>query len=255
MAPLTLTRFNNLINLMNMKFYVLLVFCLLYTGVYSQVDVNRFTNIVQSVTSGSAAYGAGFQGRYNSSMEVVGDVYLDSAFQNSSFIMKGKAPALVTPARFDILNNEFEVKTTGGTKLLNGDFVNSYRQLKNGDSVTFINASNYKFEETVLVGFLEILSDGSIQLLSSTKLNVIKPTYNASLDVGDKNAYVKRKETLYYAMQGQLYKVGGKKDLLKLFGGEAGRINSFIDSNKLNVKNTPDLKRIFQEYNSIKLKS
>lgn len=233
-----------------MKLSVLLVVYVLFQGVvYSQVELNRFTNIVQSVSSGSAAYGAGFQGRYNNNMEVVGDVYLDSAFLNTSFKMKGKAPALATPARYDILNHEFEVKTTGGTKILAGDFVSTFRQLKNGDSVTFINSSNYKFEETALVGFFEVLSEGSIQLLNSTKLNIIKPTYNASLDVGDKNAYVKRKETLYYSIQGEVFRMGGKKEMLKLFGDDAKKIESYIDSGKLNAKNTADLQKIFNFYN------
>ena len=103
-------------------------FALVLLGIraVSQVDVNRFQNIIQSVSSGSAAYGAGMQGRYVNTMDVIGDVYLDSAFNNTSFKMKGNSPNLTTPARYDILNREFEVKTTAGIRVLNGDFVKSF---------------------------------------------------------------------------------------------------------------------------------
>lgn len=218
---------------------------------YSQVDVNRFTNIVQSLSSGSAAYGAGFQGRYDNTMEVIGDVYLDSAFTNTSFKMKGNAPSLITPARYDIFNHEFEVKTTGGVRILNGEMVSSFKMFKNGDSLTYVNASSYKIDNSQLLGFFELISAGKIQLLMSSKLDVIKPSYNPSLDVGDKNSYVKRKETMYYSKNLELVKLGGKKEILGLFGTDKSKVEAFVESNDLNYKKTAALKKIFDLYNSL----
>lgn len=231
-----------------------LALCLVFVSAtisYSQVDVNRFTNIVQSLSSGSAAYGAGFQGRYINNMEVIGDVYLDSAFRNTTFIMKGNAPSLTTPARLDILNLEFEVKTTGGVRILNGSMVNSIKLLKNGDSVSYVNSSNYKLDGTELVGFFEVLSTGQIQLLGLSKLDIIKPSYNPSLEVGDKNAYVKKKETLYYSINYKVFKLGSKKEILGLFGGDKSKVEGFVESNKLNYKKVDSLKKIFDFYSSI----
>jgi hypothetical protein len=233
-----------------------LALCLVFVSAtisYSQVDVNRFTNIVQSLSSGSAAYGAGFQGRYNNTMEVIGDVYLDSAFRNTAFIMKGNAPRLETPSRYDILNREFEVKTTGGVRVLNGEMVNYFKLLRNNDSVSYVNASNYKLDGSALLGFLEILSPGKIQLLIFSKLDIIKPSYNPSLEVGDKNSYVKRKETIYYSRNSELFKMGGKKEILGLFGEEKSKVEAYVESNNLNYKKTESLKKIFDFYNSLVL--
>jgi hypothetical protein len=233
-----------------MKSYLIIIVFFVSANTHAQVDVNRFQNILQSVSSGSAAYGAGMQGRYNNTMEVIGDVYLDSTFTSTSFLMKGNAPSLVTPARYDILNREFEVKTTGGVRVLNGDFVKSFKKYKNGDSVTYVNASNYKFLESPLVGFLQVLSSGSVELLALTRLDVVKPSYNPSLEVGDKNAYVNKKETLYYSVKSELFRLKGKKEILEVFGSDKNKVEAFVNSNKLGFKKTDDLKQVFDFYNS-----
>jgi hypothetical protein len=235
-----------------MKFIVFVFAVVLSINAYSQVDVNRFSNIVNSVSSGSAAYGSGFKGSYNVKSAVKGDPYLDTAFRMTNFTLYKTEAKIKTPARYDILNDELEIKTTGGVMILPSKLVDSYAIAKSGDSIRFVNLANYKFENTVLVGFMEILSDGKIQLLKQTKTEIVKPSYNPSLEVGDRDMYIVKKTTLFYSLPDKkIVKVKGKSETMSLFGQEASNIKTFATSNSLSFKNEEDLKKLFAYYNSL----
>lgn len=236
--------------------YMLVRIFFLVTLIYShiaigQVDVNRFQNITQSLSSGSAAYGAGFQGVNVNRMDVIGDVYLDSSFTKTRFVLNNSSSAILTPARYDMFNKEFEVKTTGGVRILNGGVVKIFKVYLTSDSLMYVNSRNYTFNDAPIDEFLKVLSDGKIQLLECQILNVIKPTYNASLDVGDKNAYIKRKSEFYYSKEGKLFKLTSKKNTYELFGTEQSKVDSFVKANSLSFKRVDDLKKIFTFYNSL----
>lgn len=234
-----------------MTFRLVLVLFVCSVNSFAQVDAGRFQNIVQSVSSGSAAYGSGFQGRYTSNGKIVGDIYLDSTFLETNFQLINRAARFKSPARYDLLNNELEVKTTAGVKVLNSSLVESYATYENGDSIYYLSALKYKLEGTPLIGFLQVLSVGNIQLLKYVRIEVTKPTYNASLDIGDRNAYIVQKPTLYYSTNGDLFKLKGKKDILQLFGINKERVNSFVESNKLDWKKEKDLVQIFKYYSQL----
>jgi hypothetical protein len=232
-----------------LRVLLLLIICSVHS--FAQVDIGRFQSITQSVSSGSAAYGSGFQGKYTSNGKVVGDPYLDSIFVETNFQLINRAAKFKSPARYDILNNELEVKTTAGVKVLNSSLVESYTKYGNGDSTYYVSALKYKYEGTPLIGFLQVLSGGGIQLLKYVRIEVTKPTYNASLDVGDRNAYVIQKATLYYSQNGDLIKIKGKKEILQLFGVKKDQVSSFVESNKLDWKKEKDLAEIFKYYNQL----
>lgn len=235
-----------------MKSGLVLVLLVCSLQSFAQVDVGRFQSITQSVSSGSAAYGSGFQGRYTLNGQVIGDPYLDSTFLDTNFQLINRAATIKSPARYDILNNELEVKTTAGVRVLNPSIVESYSTAgKVEDSIYYVSAMKYKYEGAPLIGFFQVLSGGEIQLLKYVRIEITKPTYNASLDVGDKNAYVIQKATLYYSQNGDLHKVKGKKEILQLFGVKKDQVVSFAESNKFDWKKEKDLAQIFKYYNQL----
>ena len=219
-------------------------------GAFSQVDANRFTNIVESVGSGSAAYGSGFKGRFNIDSRIKGTPYLDSNFVATSFKFVKSSAKLEAPSRYDLYANEIEVQTTAGIRVINNKMVDSYKCAVGKDSVLYVNASNYKFEGTELIGFLKVISDGKVQLLESYKLEIIKPTYNASLEVGDRNSHLVKKSALMYSNGGELFKVS-KKGIQTLFAPQKEKMDAYIKANKLDVKDEKDLKLAFDYFNSL----
>jgi hypothetical protein len=126
-------------------------------------------------------------------------------------------------------------------------------QGKQLDSLYFVNSAAYKFEDTPFDGFLQLLCDGEFQLLKLTRAEIVKPSYNPSLEVGDRDAYIVKKETLYYSLPDKrISKVKGKSEILSLLGERKDLVKSFITSNRLGFKNEEDLIKIFSHYNSLK---
>ncbi len=222
---------------------------------FSQVEVNRLTNLVQSVSSGSAAYGSGFKGIYNVRSSIKGDPYLDTAFRVSNFRFYKTTEQIKTPSRYDVLNNELEIKTTAGVMVLPTKLVADFAVYKNQrDSICFVNSAAYKFEEAPFEGFLQLVCDGEIQLLKLTRAEIVKPSYNPSLEVGDRDAYIVKKVTLYYSLTDKkISKIKGKSEMLSLFGERKELLKSFMTSNRLGFKNEDDLIKIFSLYNSLKI--
>jgi hypothetical protein len=232
--------------------YVFLAVALVAAGqVFGQVDANRFTNIVESVGSGNAAYGSGFKGRFVLDGKVKGSPYRDTTFVPTTFNFHKGTTRLSGPSRYDLYNNEIEVKTTAGVRVLANGLVKSYRSYIKGDSVLFVNAENYSFDGTKLIGFLKVLADGKVQLLEMYKLEIIKPTYNASLEVGDRNTHLKTDASLLYSKDGELFKVKGKKEVLALFAPQKEKMNAYISANKIDLKEEKDLVLAFDYFNSL----
>ena len=228
------------------------VFVLVAPVINAQVDVNRFTNIIDAVNGGTSAYGAGFKGRYNVEGEVVGDPYLEAEFRDTNYEFYRAKTHFRGPSRFDLLNDEFEVHTTDGIRVIKGSIVKGYATLVDGDSVFFMNARDYTLGGTPLSGFVKLLSDGERHLVQSTQLEIIKPNYNPAVEVGDKNTKIKKKATTYYAVNKQLFKTKSKKDILKTFESEQQKVSDFIESEKIDMKDENDLIRLFKFYNNLR---
>ncbi len=231
--------------------------CLLVVGFvnsgFSQVEVNRLTNIVQSVSTGSAGYGSGFKGTYSVKSSIKGDPYLDTAFRMSRFRLYKSTELIETPSRYDVLNNELEIRTTGGVMVLASRLVEKFTLLRSRkDTVVFVNSADYKYDDTQLIGFLQLLCDGKIQLLKQTRAEIVKPSYNPSLEVGDRDSHIVKKETLFYSLKGgEISKLKGKSEILTLFGDKKDLIKSFVSSNKLGFKSELDISKIFTYYNNL----
>jgi hypothetical protein len=223
-------------------FYILVFAAVSASG---QVDVNRFQNILQSVSGGSAAYGSGFTGKYNLDSRVLGDVYQDSSFLPTVFHFKSSENTLVVPSRFDILNQEFEVLTTAGVRILRSTLVERYSVVDQKDTVRYLNAGNFTFEGTTLLGFFEVLAHGQVNLLKLKSLQIIKPSYNPSLEIGDRDARIEKKSALYFAEGLEVKKLKNFKKVLTNFQRDDRAVERFISENHLDVKNEKDLAKVF----------
>lgn len=235
-----------------MRYLFSVILLIIGVQAFAQVDANRFTNIVESVSSGSAAYGSGFKGRFNIDSQIKGTPYLDSTFRPTNFTFVKGTATLQAPSRLDLYRNEVEVQTTAGIRVIANNLIKSYTTFEKGDSVLYVNAANYKFEGTELIGFVKVLSNGKLQLLEMYKLEIIKPSYNPSLEVGDRNSHLVKKSSLLYSKDGkELVKVKGKKDVLPLFESQKEKMDAYIKANKLDLKDQEDLKNAFDYYNSL----
>ena len=97
--------------------------------------------------------------------------------------------------------------------------------------------------------FYQLLSGGRIQLLKSVRKKIIQQKNDVS---GESVNIFDRYEDLYIFSNGQIKRL--KKDkafLLDQMNNQAEKMEEYIKANKVNLKNTDNLIRVFDYYNSL----
>lgn len=187
---------------------------------------------------------------------LVGDVYLNEHYQNSTFMLyEGDKVVKGFQAKLDLSRNEFDIKLTDGlVRTLPGSKV---KTLLWTDSITgaprfLINAAEFHDDEgTPMLGFFEVLSEGEIILLKLTEL-VFKPAdRNLIHNVGGKdNKYIK-KPHLYYSKEKTVIKIPNRKGILKLMESRKEDVDKFIKVNEIDLGKEGHLAATFNYYNGL----
>jgi len=185
---------------------------------------------------------------------VIGNTYLNTEWKMATLLLyDGGKMIEAYPTRYEIENDQFEIQTTSGVKVLNGKKVNSFVWL---DSLTqvphyFVNGKDLRMDDGVaLSGFLEVLAEGPLSLLARTKITVKDPTYNVQLDMGNRDTRLLRKTVLYY-LDGNVVRElpSSRKKFLPVFGNHASEVEDFIKINRLSLNEPGHVRAIFENYN------
>jgi hypothetical protein len=234
------------------KLSVVVVVMLVSQTAFAQMDAVRFQNIVSNINGGSAGYSAGFKGRYNADGEIKGNVYLDSSFRKTNIYLYKTDATLNSPSRYNLLHNEFEVETTAGVRSLTGAVVRQFILVKGNDSTRFVNGKDFLVDGAPLEGFVGILAEGEATLAKQIKVEIIKPSYNPSFEVGDRNTHLLQKPVFYVAKgEKELVRIKNAKSLVESFGDKKDIVSKYIKQNKLDMKEEADLVMTFNYYNSL----
>jgi hypothetical protein len=183
---------------------------------------------------------------------VIGDNYLDKKW-NTANILLYQSETMIEgyPVKYDVKNDLLEIQSRSGIKVLEG------KKIKNlvwVDSITtqphyFVNGAEYRYENSKLLGLLEVIVDGEIPLLKRAEVNVKKPNYNAALDVGSKDTKIYFKDVFLFARGKDLFVIKNKEDVSEAAGDRSAEVEAFIKENKLNVNKQPGLKQAFEFLN------
>lgn len=185
---------------------------------------------------------------------VIGNSYLTPDWKLTTLLLYDGGKMIEGyPARYEIENDQFEIKTTSGVKVLNGKKVNSFVWV---DSLTqfphyFVNGKDLTNKDGVaLSGFFEVLAEGPLSLLSKTKITVKDPTYNTQLDMGNRDTRLIKKDILYYLDNHVVRELpSSRKKLLPIFGEHASGVEGFIKVNKLSLNEPGHMRAVFENYN------
>ena len=185
--------------------------------------------------------------------EVQGDVYFDTHWSMAAFNLYNASETLEGYySRYNIHAYEFEIRTQQGTKGLSGDRVKNFtlKDSINGALRSFINAKDFKLDDTPLTGFFQVLSTGPALLVKRYYLLVKKPDYNPALNAGSRDTRIIRQSELFYVMGSQAHRVKSKKKLLASFGDKAAAMETYMQNNSLSTSEE-DLRKIFNHYNEL----
>jgi len=229
-------------------------------GLYAQQDEAYLHKRTVMERMGSAGAGVGNNSAVLGNMAtsapgLIGDVYLDEAYRNTTFMLyDGEKVINGFQARLDLQKNEFDLKVGDGVKALPGAKVKTllWTDSKTVTQQFMINAKEFHDdEETPYVGFFQLLAEGELTLLKMTEL-IFKPAdRNLAQSVGSKDNQFFKIPKLYYAKNGVTLKLPNRRGTMKLFESRKEEMNKFIEVNELDMSKEPHLITAFNHYNSL----
>ncbi|RRB07414.1 hypothetical protein [Larkinella rosea] len=193
--------------------------------------------------------------------KILGYPYLDTTFAKTTVVFyqniakPGSKPILEipdTPVRYNITANDLEfLMDTKTVKAISGERAKLFKMERNGETMTFINATEVGAPVDVR-GFFEQLNDGKLKLLIRHQIYVKKPTYNPALSVGTKDTEL-IKEAIWYTGDGKkLAKFSpGRKGLLSAMQDKEDQISAYLKEKKPDLKNRQALIDVFTYYNTL----
>jgi hypothetical protein len=187
--------------------------------------------------------------------DVLGNDRLNNSFNQTLLLLNDSSLLKGVLARYYVLSDEFELKTSLGVRILKGERVKSFIWTDSASQKTqvFINMKEYLGENGVPgKGFMQILSDGKIALLKHTEV-IFKPAnYHAALNVGTRDHQFIHKTQLYYLHNGRYQRVPPRNKVLAIFPDQKEKLQSFVKVNQLNLSDEYHLQLLFDYYNNLK---
>jgi len=206
---------------------------------YSQIPSSReLINNEQSVST--------FDHR---NKDLVGSNYIDQNFLSA----KLNIDEIIYAMRYDAYQDEMEIEKDGNTFYLRKDF--NY-QITFLDKNKIYQVYNYEEKEKINKGFFVVLYNGDkISLLLQEKIKFYEEEEaKTGYDQYEPPKLKREKDKIFLGYKNNVTKElpKKKKDILKLFSSKSKVVELFIKENKLGLKKSEDLIKIFSYYNSLK---
>lgn len=186
--------------------------------------------------------------------ETVGDYYLDDAWLEGNIYLADHSMLADLSFKYNLKENVLEIKVNDAVKVLPADRVSYFEYLNNNSSLDgiYINAGGYTSQGASLVGFFKIVYDGEYDLYMKTDLSVIPSTYNAALDVGERNNKIVKNKTFYLAKDSNVLRIEtNKKKFIKDVKSFSGKdLEDFMRDRKIGTKDADDLTAIAEKLSS-----
>jgi hypothetical protein len=212
-------------------------------------------NIMERIGSGSLANQTSLPTIPAPAPKVQGDVYLYPEFRITTFMLYESAKLVEGHvSRYDIKNNEFDIRTPQGIRVMPGAKV---RSLVWVDSVTrqpqyMMNARNFVSADGVpFSGFFEILLDGEMMLMRKTEVIVKEPDFHPALNVGSRDYRIIKKGQLFGARGEVAFPWAGKKQDMAVFEPKVNEIKTFIKQNGLSLQKEDHVRVLVNHFNEL----
>ncbi len=186
--------------------------------------------------------------------EPEGDVYIISDWSDGQIALYSGQVVEKYRLKFDIRSDEVLIQDGDKVRALKGFEVQSFHLTnpKSGNLMRFVNAQDYIYNDTRLVGFLQILCEGELTIYARPLIEIEEGNYIAALDVGDRSDSYVKKEELYVSHGAEITKISKKKkETLPIFGDHQDKIANYLKENRLKLNRKEDLIQVCKFYNSL----
>jgi hypothetical protein len=193
--------------------------------------------------------------------KLLGDPYLDTTWQAGNVKFYNKVGLSLTtdslkgvPIRLDLSTNEVEirasvrdVKAVKATAVRYVDMNNAF-----GSVSRFVNVREYQGEAESLNGFFDQIVAGKLDLLQHPTVYIRKANYNVAMNTGTKDDELMKKMDWYIARDKKAMKFSpGKKAILELMADKKDQIETFLKTEKPDLKTRAGLGNLFAYYNKL----
>lgn len=189
--------------------------------------------------------------------ETKGSFYLFEDWRQGDIYLSKKNLVIKNCAlRYNLYNRQIEILNQKEVRALYAAQVDSFQCIHPQKDLKqrFVNATQYQYQESTLVGFMEILTDSKIQALAKTEAHLenAEGKYVPALNVGSRTQEVKKEEQFYLARDNKLFEIKNKKDITVCLTDQAEALDNYIKENNLKPnKRKEDLIRVIDFYHSL----
>lgn len=139
------------------------------------------------------------------------------------------------------------------SRLLRDDQIEKFEWFdsEKNKNVLYTNCLDYELNGVPMVGFLEVLTAGKVDLLLYRTLTLQEGYYSVTHDAGQLNDEYKINEFFYLSSEKALFEIKNKKSLYEYAGDHSSEIKSYAKKQGLRLKDPDDLTKLINYYNSI----
>ncbi|UHG89706.1 hypothetical protein [Spirosoma oryzicola] len=197
--------------------------------------------------------------RQNNAGKLLGSPYLDTTWQTSNVKFYGNLNLVSdslanVPVRLDLYSHDVEVRAgANDVRVAKGPSVKYIVPTNPSDSPSrFVNVREFKGEADALAGFFEQIAAGKLTLLQYPSVYVKRANFNPAMGTGSKDDELIPKNDWYIVQNGKANRFSpGRKSLLELMADKKEQIETYLKTEKPDLKTKPGLSAVFAYYNSL----
>ncbi len=193
--------------------------------------------------------------------KLIGDPYLDTTWQAGNVKFYNRLGVSLTadslagvPVRLDLSANEVEIRAGAKDIRAVKSTAVRYVDINNtfGSVSRFMNVREYEGQLDGLTGFFNQLVTGKLSLLLHPSVYVQKANYNVAMNTGTKDDEFIKKTDWYVARGKQAAKFSpNRKTILDLMADKKELVETFLKTEKPNLKSSQGLLAVFAYYNKL----
>lgn len=176
--------------------------------------------------------------------------YIDDRWNEGTIVLLTNDSIHRYPLKYNLVTDVVEVKTERAVKVVPLKDTQRFYWVDDGQRSEFINGSGYTMGGTPLVGYLQLLSEGPLNLFKKTFLSVQRANYRPELDVGNRDDKIVR-EDVYYVARGQHIVEIKPRRVFKFFKQHQTEVRKYAKQNRLRPQEEADLVAIVDYYNQV----
>jgi hypothetical protein len=188
--------------------------------------------------------------------KTIGDYYLDESWLKGNILLSSNSRIENVQFRYNLRENNFEIKTEKDVKLLPGVRVLSFEWVDNQSPRDgfYFSAAPYDYNNTHLLTFLkEVVSGDDYSLAIGVECKLIPANYNVALNVGNRDNQIVKDQGYYLFHDNKLLKVDSSRKKfsseLKTFSGHD--LAAYMKENKVDPKQIDDLLILTEKLNTL----